>query len=396
MHKTTHSFFVYSVVVACLGAMTLTGCHKSAQPTQKPTPLLDIAAPTANLTPVFQESLKAHARLGSKTDTRSVSFLQPAIDGNLLIVAQQTGLVHGIQDGKRIWTVSVREPIVSGVGYDAISRTAIVTTRAGNVVVINGETGDVLWQKVLNTTVLTPALIAGNRILLSANNGMIYGLNLQTGASIWQFNSQNPAVSVRGAAKPLRLDGNTALFGAADGRIYALSVDAGLPLWSRRVGVAIGGSDVGRMSDVDGTPLVVDNRLYVTSFSGHMTGFDMSTGQTLFAVSDFSSTRALVYANQILYGVDSQGMVVGFDANTGKRLWQNNALKYRKLSNLAVMGRFVVVGDGEGVVHIFDEKGDLVGRTKLKNKAAIISLQADNQTLYAQTSDGQIAAWRMS
>ncbi|MFP3561541.1 PQQ-binding-like beta-propeller repeat protein, partial [Paraburkholderia sp. SIMBA_049] len=84
--------------------------------------------------------------------------------------------------------------------------------------------------------------------VLSANDGFLHGLSLQTGQSVWQFATQVPAISVRGSAAPTLLDNETALLATADGRLHAITVDNGLPLWSRRVGVGAGSSEVERMS----------------------------------------------------------------------------------------------------------------------------------------------------
>lgn len=193
----------------------------------------------------------------------------------------------------------------------------------------------------------------------------------------------------------MRLDGNSALFATADGRIHAVASDSGTPLWTRRVGVAVGGSDVGRMSDIDGTPLVVGNQLYVTSYSGNFAGFDMSTGRTLFTVRDFPTSRAVAHLNGVLVGADTGGIVQGFNAQTGERLWRNNALTHRKPSNPVAIGNFVAVGDYEGVVHLFNATGDLVGRAQSRDKGQITSLQAIGNRLYAQTATGQAMVWQV-
>lgn len=386
------------LLVGLVSVFMMAGCGKSTKSeSTKPVKLIAIDNPMAMLAPVFATELPTASKF-SRQDSlhkKDTPALQVAIDDTHLIGASTSGAVVAFEMGNRTWSVNVGEPIVSGVAYDKASQLAIVGTRSGRVVALDSETGSVRWTQSLGASVLTPALIAGNRVLLSANDGIVYGLNLQNGTPIWQFSTQNPNVSVRGTAKPLRLDGNTALFGTADGRIHAIAIDQGKPLWTRRVGVAIGGNDVGRMSDVDGAPLVVGNRLYVTSFSGNFVGFDMSTGRQLFALRDFVSTHTLAHQNGVLIGVDSKGMLYGFDSQTGARLWENNALKYRKPTSPVAVGDFVAVGDLEGVVHLFNKEGNLVGRTAIKGKNPIISLVAYGKRLSAQTTKGEVAVWQM-
>ncbi len=387
------------VVVASLAAsLVLTGCGKSIQPeAKKPVKLIAIDNPQVAIQSVFSQELANGSRFkrGAAINKNDVLDLQLASDGARLIAASKAGTVQSFEGNRAAWTVNVGEPITSGVGADFASQVAIVTTRLGNVIALDTNTGAVRWKTNINATVLTPAVIAGNRVLLSANDGVLHGLNLQSGALIWQFGTQQPNVSVRGTAKPLRLDGSTALFATADGRIHAIASDTGEALWTRRIGVAVGGSDVGRMSDVDGTPLVVGKHLYVTSFSGNLAGFDMSTGRTLFTVRDFPTTRAVAHLNGVLIGADTNGLVQGFNAVTGEKLWKNNALTHRKPSNPVTIGNFVAIGDYEGVVHLFNVNGDLVGRAQSRDKGQIVSLQVLGNRLYAQTSAGYASVWQV-
>ncbi|MDO5650983.1 MAG: outer membrane protein assembly factor BamB [Moraxella sp.] len=394
MYPTKHALKIAATLVLTSGV--LVGCSvfsKNDNP-RDPVALLKIDSPVNVLTPVFMgEADKGKVR-GERTSSKDALDLQMAVDGDVLIVASRTGVVTSYQGNAKLWSVSVDEPIVSGVAYDSTSQTAVVSTRSGRVIALDGNTGQQRWETKLTATVLTPALMTGNRVLLSANDGTLHGLSLQSGNSIWQFSTQSPVASVRGTAKPLRLDSQTAVFGTADGRIHAVSPEVGTPLWTRRVGVAIGGSEVGRMGDVDGTPLMVGNRLYVTSHSGTFAGFDMSTGQTMFVNREFASTHAVALFGDILVGVDTDGYVYGFNPTTGEKLWKNNALKFRKPSNPAVVGEYIAIGDYDGAVHLFNLQGDLVGRTSIKGKGQISSLQVHGNRLYAQTSHGGLAVWQ--
>lgn len=360
-------------IFALVGSL-LAGCQ-----TNQAAKLIDIQTPKASFASALSLDLK-------DKPAKYANSLQPAIHGDWLIAANGAGWVRGYQQGRLVWSVNAYEPIASGVAFDELSQTAVVVTRLGNVVAMDAQTGDMRWQTRIPTSVQAQALIAGNRVLLSASNGKIYALHLQTGQTVWQFATQRTGVGIQGGAKPLRLDGDTAVFGAADGRIYAIGIDQGNALWSRRVGVA--GTTGLQMSDVDGTPLVVDNTLYATSASGELAAFDLNTGQTRFVMHDFASSAPLVPFGSVLVGISDRGILTAFDGQSGKKLWQNNALTRRSPSNPVTIGQYVAVGDGEGFLHLFDQNGDLIGRTKLKG--AIASLQVHDGILYTQTNEGVI------
>ncbi len=389
-----HTRFVKTALVCALSAVALVGCGKGIKAeSKKPAKLIKISAPVAVLSPVFSASLDQGRSMmkGSRASKKDVVDLQVAQTGEGLIAASRGGIVSLLNGKQTVWSVDLKEAITSGVASNQSGSVAIVGTRSGKVVAINAQTGAIVWEKALPTSSPTPALVTNNRVLLSGNNGTLYGLDLQTGTAMWQFSTQNVDVSVRGAAKPLHLDEQTALFGTADGRIHAINPVSGTPLWTRRVGMATGGSAVERMSDVDGTPLVVGQHLYVTSFSGQLAAFDMSTGRPMF-VGEIPSTKSPTILGETLVVTGVNGDVKAFNRLTGETLWLNENLKHRKLTNPVNVGNYVAVGDYDGVIHLFDVDGNIVSRAETKGQ--LTSLQVNGNRLYAQSASGVVSVWQ--
>ncbi|OOR91204.1 outer membrane protein assembly factor BamB [Moraxella caviae] len=386
--------FLSTALVAVLAAVAVTGCGKGikAEP-KKPAKLVQIAEPVAVLSPVFSTSLEQGRWIkGNRASSKDVVDLQVAALGDVLIAGSRGGVVSAYKNGNVLWTTDVGGSITSGVAADADSGVVIVGTRAGKVSALDAATGALRWQSDLSTASLTPALISGNRVLLSGNDNVLYGLDLNTGDKVWQFNTQTTDISVRGAARPLGLDRTTALFGTADGRIHALNPSTGTPLWTRRVGLATGGSAVERLHDVDGTPLVVGSHLYVTSYSGQFAGFDMATGRTMFVIGDVASAKSPAVLGDAVVVASTDGKLTAFHRVTGEKLWENDALKHRKLTNPVAVGERLAVGDLDGVVHVFDSAGKIVSRSN--TKGALTSLQTIGNRLYAQSATGVVSVWQ--
>lgn len=392
------SYMLKTVLVGALAvvALDLSGCQRFKTvkaEEKKPAKLIKIDNAISVLTPVTSVSLpKGNARIKKgeykKADTPD---LQIAVLQDGFIAANRFGAVTAYQNNAPIWSVNVGGLIISGVGIDDAQTLAVVGTRDGKVFAIDTKTHEIRWQKTLPSSSITPSLISENRVMISANDGVIYALDTKIGEQVWQFNTQTPLVSVRGTALPLSLDKNTAVFGTADGRIHAINPELGKPLWTRRIGFAVGGSQVNRMGDVDGKPLVVGHHLYAASYSGQLLAFDMTTGQTIFT-EKLASTKALDALGSLLVGSDIQGNVVAFDRITGQQQWINNQLKYRKLTNPVAIGSYIAVGDSMGVVHIFDDAGKIVGRTQVKGQ--LVSLHAKDGRLYTQTTDNKVMIWQ--
>lgn len=388
--KTLKTTVMHVAVLAVMSTAVI-GCDRGIKPVvNDPVKLVQIAEPIRVLQPVF--STDVGNKNASKKDPLD---LQVGYANGQIVTASRGGELTGFNStGERIWSVQAGDQITGGVALDALSQTAIVSTRNGQIMAFDSTTGAKRWQQQLSGTVLTSALITNNRVILSANDGFLHGLSLQTGQPVWQFATQVPAISVRGNAAPTLLDSKTALLATADGRLHAVTTDNGLPQWSRRVGVGTGSSEVERMSDVDGTPIVDKNQLFAVSYSGQLLGIDLASRQVMF-VKELASLNALAVNNQQVIATSLDGKVVAYDRNTGEMLWESDELAYRHLTNPAMIGNYIAVGDLDGIVHLFDPaSGKIVSR--VETKGALRSLQVEGSRLMTQSTSGQVAIWQLA
>lgn len=382
---------VMHVAVLAVMSTAVIGCNRGIKPVvNEPVKLVQIAEPISVLQPVF--STDVGNKKASKKDPLD---LQVGYANGQIVTASRGGDLTGFNSaGERLWSINVDDQITGGVALNALSQTAIVSTRSGQIMAFDSATGAKRWQQQLSGSVLTPALITNNRVILSANDGFLHGLSLQTGQSVWQFATQVPAISVRGSAAPTLLDSKTALLATADGRLHAVTTDSGLPQWSRRVGVGSGSSEVERMSDVDGMPIVDKNQLFAISYSGQLLGIDLASRQVMF-VNELASLKALAVNNQQVIATSLDGKVVAYNRTSGEMLWENEALAYRHLTNPVMIGNYIAVGDLEGVVHLFDPaSGKIVSR--VQTKGALSSLQVQGSRLMTQSTSGQVAIWQLA
>ena len=388
--KTIKTTVMHVAVLAVMSTAVI-GCNRGIKPVvNDPVKLVQIAQPISVLQPVFSTDVG-----NKKSSKKDPLDLQVGYTNEQIVTASRGGELTGFNNtGERLWSVDVDEQITGGVALDALSQTAIISTRSGKVMAFDSATGEKRWQQQLSGSVLTPALITNNRVVLSANNGFLHGLSLQTGQSVWQFATQVPAISVRGSASPTLLDNKTALLATADGRLHAVTADNGLPQWSRRVGVGAGSSEVERMSDVDGTPIVDKNQMFAISYSGQLLGIDLASRQVMF-VNEQASLKALAVNTQQVIATGLDGKVVAYDRNTGAVLWESEELAYRHLTNPVMIGNYIAIGDLDGVVHLFDPaSGKIVSR--VETKGALSSLQVQGSRLMTQSTSGQVAIWQLA
>ena len=388
--KTIKTTAMHVAVIAVM-ATAVVGCNRGIKPiVNDPVKLVQIAQQISVLQPVFSTDVGS-----KKASSKDPLDLQVGYANSQIVTASRGGDLTGFDSaGQRAWSVNVGDQITGGVTLDALSQTAIISTRGGLVMAFDSATGAKRWQQQLTGSVLTPALISNNRVILSANDGFLHGLSLQNGQSVWQFATQVPAISVRGTAAPTLLDAKTALLATADGRLHAITVDNGLPQWSRRVGVGAGSSEVERMSDVDGIPIVDNNQLFAISYSGQLLGINLASREVLF-VNELASLKSLAVNSQQVIATSLDGKVVAYNRSNGEVLWESEELAYRHLTNPVMIGNYIAVGDFDGVVHLFDPaSGKIVSR--VQTKGALSSLQVQGSRLLTQSTSGQVAIWQLA
>lgn len=375
-----------ALTVLAAGSLTLSGCsNNDFKPVvPKPSKLPVLTAPAQSLALVWKDSI------GSE-DSRDP--LRPQLDvqdGNIY-AASHSGRVYAWNaTGQKLWQVKTQQEITGGV--TAGEGIVVVGTTKGNVVALDAKTGKTLWTKNTSSSILAPALVSDHRVVVLGNDGTVTATDSVTGQAVWTFDIPMPSLSVRGTSAPVLFDGNTVIVAGAAGRIYGLDLATGVPKWERRIAVSDGTSEVQRLIDVDGDPLVSGRQLYVVSYQGQLAAMNLDDQQINWVI-DTSSLRGPAEGLGNIYVSTTDGKILAVDEQTGKTVWTLDALSYRGLSNPVVLGRYLVVGDAKGYLHIIEQtEGKVVGR--VSTSGAISTLRVVGDRLLVNSSTGALSIWQ--
>lgn len=368
-------------------ALLTLGCSSGLKPVeQKPAKLPEVTQPSQALTQVWQD------RGGDANPADPLRLQLAILDGVTLSASREGELRAWSATGQSLWQRDLKQPITSGVS--AAAGLAVVTTRDGQVIAFDPKTGTTRWTAQTTASVLSPALISADRVVVTANDGGVTGFEQATGRQVWSFNIPVSNLSVRGVAAPVLFDQSTVIVAGATGRIYGLDVRTGIPRWERRVAVSSGRTDVQRLIDIDGDPLVSGRQLYVVSYQGQVVAVDLDSQRVRWD-ADTSSLRGLTTGLGNVYVSTTDGHLQAYDEKDGQLLWEVKALAHRQLSNPVVLGRWLVVGDFEGYLHIIEQtEGKIVGR--MRTRGAIRQLNVIDDQLLVNSASGALSIWRAS
>ncbi len=322
---------------------------------------------------------------------KDYNLLPTAALNNRLFAADAEGLViaYDRSSGDEQWEAALEAPVSSGVG--AAGGQVFVGTLRGNVIALDAESGSVLWKTPLTGEVLAPPQGNGSEVVVQTLDGKVFGLNTETGEQIWMHDTSVPALTLRGTATPI-VTSTSVYAGFATGKILALDVKDGSVQWEQRVAIAQGRSELERVIDINGAPLLVGDVLYSGSYQGRLVALNRSNGRGLWAKQE-SSFNNLTSGLGYIFVTDADDRVKAYDASNGQLKWENDQLIRRRLGAPQSFGSYLAVADFEGYVHIMNQSdGEFVARRKVDGNGVRSPMLAVGDTLYVYGNGGELEA----
>lgn len=314
-------------------------------------------------------------------------------DGRVYAAALEGGVrALDLQTGKPVWAYESDLRLSGGPGVgDGL---VVVGGLDGEVIALDAATGAERWQaKVVNEVIAAPA-IGGGLVFVRSNDGRITAFDAASGERRWFWNRDVPMLSVRGNDAPV-LGPGFVFVGNDDGTVVALSATDGRPLWEQPIGQAEGRTELDRMADVDGTPVLDGAALFASSFKGQTVAIDAPSGRPAWAAEYGGAGRVGVGSDRLVVA-DTRGTVYGLDKASGSALWSQPGLARRKLTGAAVQGDYAVVGDLDGYLHWLRlDNGDFAARQRMGGTPLRAAPVVADGILIAQNTDGELSAFRL-
>ncbi len=142
--------------------------------------------------------------------------------------------------------------VAGGVAFSG--KTAFAGTRSGSVVAVDVAGGKVLWTNTdTKREAFTTPAVNERLVVFGSDDGRIYGLRRDTGAKVWDFDTEGKPASPVIAGKRV--------VAAAGGRLFLLDLETGRKTWSADV------------SDHLTSPAIVAGMIVVGADDGTVTAF---------------------------------------------------------------------------------------------------------------------------
>lgn len=156
-----------------------------------------------------------------------------------------------------------------------------------------------------------------------------------------------------------------------------------------------GRSELDRLVDIDGSPLVSGPIIYVVAYQGKLKALRRADGAMLWE-HEVSSFLDLSEGYGQVYVVSDDDVVTAIDMQSAEVAWTQDALQRRKLTSPLAFSNYLVVGDAQGYLHVMAQSdGRFVGRKKLDGKGLRSDMLVVDGTLYVLGNSGSLFALRI-
>ena len=381
--RVTEKLIGLSLIALLSGCSTLDALNpfsKKPDPKTLPAKLVEIKSPIAVRT-VWKYSVgKAGAYQFS-----------PALADNSVFVAGGDGVLARLDaaTGHEQWRVKTGLDLSAGVGTDG--KVVVVGGDKGNVIAFDAATGKQLWKEQGSSEILSSPVVNAEVAVVRGVDNRIVGYDPQTGTKKWTVQRATPSLTLR-EAPGMVINGSNVFVAQPGGKLLALTLAAGLPRWETVVGEPRGATELERVTDIAGMPVISGADICAVSFQGKVGCYDLATGAPRWS-KEQSSNVGVGVDQRFVFTNDVNGNTQAYSRDGGTSVWKNDKLTLRSLGTPVSYGRVVAFGDYEGYVHFLSrEDGTIIGRTSTDGSAIEALPLVAGSNLIFQTQSGTVTA----
>ncbi len=379
---TTSKILGVGLMLAVTGCSTLSSLNPFASkpPTRNQPAALTEIKPTATVRTVWS------ARVG-KADQYSFA---PAVVGSDVFTAAADGTITRLNaaTGRSVWSINAGTKLTAGVGSDG--DTIVVAGEKGTILAFDGN-GKQRWKTQASSEVLSTPAIGQNVVIIRSLDNRVVALDAATGARKWFLQRTAPPLTLR-TSPGITIFNSTAFVGLAGGRLLAVMLNNGAPRWEVAVGDPRGTTELERIADISGSPVMSGRDVCAVSYQGRVACFDAASGTPRWA-KPLSSDVGVAVDERFVYAADERGGLSAFARDGGTSIWRNTQLANRRLSTPVSSNRLVAVGDYQGYIHFFSkEDGSLAARISTDGSPILAAPVNAGANFIFQTQSGTLVA----
>ena len=236
-------------------------------------------------------------------------LFNPAVADGMVFAAAADGTLAAFDaaNGTQKWRIQANRAGLSA-GAGAGVGIVVVATVKGEVLAFDTD-GMERWKAQASSEVLATPAVADGLVLVRSNDNRIHAFGAADGKRRWVYQRAAPALVLRNFAG-LTVDRGTIFAGFPGGKLVALAAVNGSVRWEGTVAQPKGATELERIADLTGVPVVGDRVACAVAYQGRVACFDIANGQPVWS-RDVSSQTGMAADARFAYVSDDRSSVVG-------------------------------------------------------------------------------------
>lgn len=232
----------------------------------------------------------------------------------------------------------------------------------GYLYAVNEETGVLEWRFNANAEILSPPIAVDGILYFNSANDVLYALDAHTGKQVWRYKEGrgDDIFSIRRSSSPAFNKG-IVYTGFGSGLIVALGAYDGSLVWKKSLK---GKSRGAKFQDVDASPVIDGDRLYIASYDGGLYALHAATGETIWRYNS-SGSATPAFDEEALYFADNEGKIIALHKNSGLANWQIQLEEGGIGTSPVIVGDYIIFGSSYKYMYLADKRtGKIIDKFK--------------------------------
>jgi outer membrane protein assembly factor BamB len=256
-------------------------------------------------------------------------------------------------------------PIESAPAVDVVRDEVFVAGADGRVHALRGANAEPIWRGTVPGIVRTQPLLTRDAVYIVTEDDAVVALSRADGASLWTYRREPAGEFHIAGHSGLTMSGTRLLAGFSDGTVAALDPTDGSVLWERATDVDIEATEGGApvFTDVDTTPVVMGDTVYVASFHAGLYALDLNNGTVLWRDAErLTITSMIAIGARLLVASAERGLEL-MEANSRTVVWSRATERGALSAPVITPQGLVLVGDSQGsLLALAMQSGQELGR----------------------------------
>lgn len=317
-----------------------------------------------------------------------------------IYVGANSGNLHALSfDGRALYRFELHEAIECEPALDVETQELYVGTERGEFYAFSAEEGKLLWKVEGDAAIRQKPVLLDDAVFIFTEEDVIEAYARADGRVLWRY-ARDPLEGflVAGHSGLTLTEDKRLLAGFSDGVVVALDALDGRVKWERNTAFEVPETEPGRprYTDVDTTPVVIGDKVYIASFGAGLYALDSNNGSVVWREADWTGITSLKATpdGTGLILISAERGISRFDLASKAAVWQRNPERgYFGVPE--VYDDMLFTGDSRGSLIAIDvQTGDEVGRLD-SGHGFVARATVDNGRGFVVTNGGVLLSMRV-